>query len=30
MTWKLVGVSYFAALFINVIEVYTTETEKEM
>lgn len=29
-TWKLVGVSYFAALLINVIEVYITETGKEM
>lgn len=29
-TWKLVGVSYFAALLINAIEVYITETEKEM
>lgn len=30
VTWKLVGVSYFAALLINVIEAYITETEKEM
>jgi len=30
VTWKLVDVSYFAALLINVIEVYITETEKEM